>query len=96
MYRGLKKKYTREQFVKLALTVDKNKCYFCLNNIRNYTTRYDTPMNELMDKVAGEYFDTQCRTCINNPSGLKASYHCDNFKTLYDWEENSVEGANNV
>lgn len=92
MYKGLKKKYTREEYVKLTLIKKANKCYFCLHNSSNYHISFTNKM----DSAAMNYFETLCRTCINRRGSLKHSYFVNNFKTLYDWEENNVEGANNV
>lgn len=91
MYRGLKKKYTREQYVKLTLTKNKNKCYFCLNNVLNYNISFTNKL----DVLGLEYLEGQCSKCIHNRVGKKMVYDKDNFKTLYDWEDN-VEGANNA
>jgi len=93
MYRGLKKKYSREEYVKLTLIKKADKCYFCLHNILNYNLSYTNKM----DKAAIIYFDTLCRTCINKKNNLKASYFADNFKTLYDWDmEIIVKGVKNA
>lgn len=92
MYKGLKKRYTREEYVKLTLIKKANKCYFCLHNSSNYNISFTNKM----DLAARSYFETLCQVCINRRGSQKYSYFVDNFKTLYDWEENNVEGANNV
>ena len=98
MYKGLKKKYTREEYVKLALTLDRNKCYFCLHNRYNYSTRPGSKMSDIeMDRMALDYFTTICSRCINHPQAKNAvGYLGDNFKTLYDWGENNDKGVNNA
>lgn len=83
MYKGLKKKYSRTEYVKLTLTKDENKCYFCMHNWENYHINYT---NE-MDVAATEYFKSLCRRCLHKPKGEKKYWYEDNFKTLYDWEE---------
>lgn len=81
MYKGLKKRYTREEYVKLTLIKNENKCYFCLHNSENYVGDYGDEMF-----AAGlDYHDGICDRCIhyrNKP----LYWHHDNFETLYDWE----------
>lgn len=94
MYKGLKKKYSREEYIKLALTKKENKCYFCMHNWRNYNINF----TDQKDVAAVDYFKEMCRTCIYGKSARrdKKYWHRDNFKTLYDWEENIVQGEENA
>ncbi len=82
MYKGLKKKYNREEYIKSILIEEEDKCYFCLHNLRNYNIRFTNKM----DIAAKKYFGTLCTKCVNN-MGITLYWHEDNFKTLYDWEE---------
>lgn len=93
MYKGLNKKYSREEYIKRTLTKDKDKCFFCMHNPLNYDIKY----TDKRDLAAVEYFKEMCKTCIHKRGRINIKYwHRDNFKTLYDWEENISEGEENA
>lgn len=92
MYKGLKKKYSYIEFTKLTLVKDEKKCYFCLNNWKNYNINFTNSM----DVHAMDYFKSLCARCIYNHPGWDHPYwHEDYFKTLYEWD-NKVKGENNA
>jgi hypothetical protein len=89
MYKGLKKKYSREEYVKLTLTKNKKRCYFCKHNIANY--QHQVGDNHFY--AAEGFFADKCLHCIHkHPSREPKPWMVDNFMTLYDWEKNTDEG----
>lgn len=83
MYKGLKKRYSREEYVKLTLIANEEKCYFCLHNPNNYQQNRE----DNMYLVGINYHLNLCNKCVHyrkNP----LYWHQDYFETLYDWEGN--------
>lgn len=81
MYKGLKKKYTREEYVTLTLIKNEDRCYFCFHNIGNYKISYTNKM----DVAAVGYHSDKCSRCTQGGGEILYWYE-DNFRTLYDGE----------
>lgn len=91
-----RKKHTKVEFLKFLLERSElPKCTFCKNNYKNYKFD-DFDMHHLFLSTLGK----RCSSCINSTAYRKMKeekrnnlyWYEDNFKPLYDWEEENDQG----
>jgi hypothetical protein len=77
--KGLKKRYSREEYVKRFL-MSNNMCDCCYNNAANYLV----DKNNSMDTSRLQYFKSLCKECKYNESTKFRKIIFSKFEPLFD------------
>lgn len=91
MSQTLHKKFSRTEYIKNLLIKQNGlkRCEYCKYHWGNYNN---------LNKASLNFFKEKCKYCnerlFSAKIKVKDSWHHDNFKPLYDWEE-IQEGENN-
>jgi hypothetical protein len=78
MFKGFKKKYSKQEYIKIFLSSDGDTCTFCYYNKENYLLDNSSAMTS----NGLEYFKTVCKQCKRQFKSKTSPI--DRFEPLYD------------